>query len=356
MKKNRKIVGIATIIAVMVSLLVVSVPAKEQETIKYALSPMKGKDVHSIPEGSTIVHLKDGTTKVYGPTKELILSVNDSDVEMVPTPSGPMRATDVYQVPSGALIDTKGNTTKVYKDRRCILTVIDHSKDTKKLPNLKTRRRWTDNDIDPPIDVGRWIEFATDDSYDTVDYFSGYWAVPSSPPNPNNNVLDYLFISLQAPGTGIIQPVLRWYNDQWKIASWYCIGGSGYHSPEKPVDVGDTIHGTMFYSPMWGRNQTPVRAPSRWTIITSGNGYSTTIGTTLMNDEGMTEQVAFEAYDINGDEDVPGDTLFTNLNIRNNGQRVDVQWKEEIDPADEAHFSDLRVRRYSDYTVGLETA
>ena len=343
-QKSKKMVGITAAMVVIVSLLVVSVPAKESEKIKYALSPMEGKDIHSIPIGSTIVHLKDGTTEVYGPKRDLVLSVNDSDVEMVPTPSGLMKATDVYQVPSGALIDTKGNTTKVYKDGRCILTVINMD-----LNQAQTRT--------PSDGIGGWIEWADDMSKDTVDYFSGYWTVPTSPPNPGN-VTDHLFISLTKYDS-IIQPVLTWMEGDWEIASWYGYGddpGHYFHSSPKPVDVGDTVHGTMFYSPIWGNNQTLVRAPSRWTIITSGNGYSTTISTTCMDDEGLTEQVALECPGAYRDDDLPGDTLFTNLNIRNNGQRVDVQWKEEIDPADEAHFSDLRVRRYSDYTVILETA
>ncbi|MEA1994258.1 MAG: hypothetical protein U9N35_07705, partial [Euryarchaeota archaeon] len=81
-----------------------------------------------------------------------------------------------------------------------------------------------------------------------------------------------------------------------------------------------------------------------------------TISTTSMDDEGMTEQVAFEAYDINGDEDVPGDTLFTNLNIRNNGQRVDVQWERIVDYKDARYLSGLYVWAPSDYKVKLYTA
>jgi len=125
MDKKRKITGMMAAIAVIISLLVVNVPAEEKDkTIKFALSPMEGEDVYPIPVGSIIVHLPDGTTEVYSPQKKLILSVEDKDVEMIPTPSGFVRATHVHQVPTGALIDTRGNTTEVYKDGRCILTVI----------------------------------------------------------------------------------------------------------------------------------------------------------------------------------------------------------------------------------------
>lgn len=350
MNKKRMALGVAVSLIICIGLILPSAISEKDKTIKLALSPMEGEDVYPIPVGSTIVHLPNGTTEVYGPQKELILSVEDKDVEMIPTPSGFVKATHVHQVPSGTTIVTTGNTAKAYKVGVCLLTVINHCKSIADKGIDQTR-----NNNQPKIlgrysdGSGRWIEFATDDSKDTVDHYDGYWTVPSSPPNPDNNVINYLFISMQ--DNGIIQPVLEYTaSGNWKIASWYGSGNDYYHSTKKPVDEGDLIHGIMNYE--WAGHLWEWR----WTITTTGNGYSTTIHTIDFDDKNMTEQVAFEAYYINGDGDVPGDTLFTNLNIKNNGQRVDVTWVPIVDPADAEYLDDLYVRMYSDYKVRLETA
>jgi len=120
------------------------------------------------------------------------------------------------------------------------------------------------------------------------------------------------------------------------------------HSTPIEVNEGDLIHGVMEY------NWHPYGY--RWTITTEVNGINTYIHTYSFDDRNKTEQVALECLGADEDDDLPGDTLFINLYISNNGRRVDVDWKEEIDPVDAAHFNNLHVQVYSDYTVKLYTA
>ncbi len=78
----------------------------------------------SIPYGSKIYRVGNRTV-VYGTNGSVLLNVSDSNVSKVCTPAGAcVPATHVIQVPSGSLIKREGNVTKVYKNGKCILTVL----------------------------------------------------------------------------------------------------------------------------------------------------------------------------------------------------------------------------------------
>ena len=191
-----------------------------------------------IPRGSIVRHLENGITEVYKRDNSLMMRSLDLEAAMVATPSGLARATHVYVVPSGSEINTRGNTTDVYENNTLILRVIDSG--VLAVPQFSG-----------------WIEQANNWSVSNLDYFGANWVVPSRPPGPGTDVVDFLFNAIEPQtGSAIIQPVLEWNqagSGGWTLRSWYGpVNGNYYCSSPVAASSGNSISGVMSYSRLLG--------------------------------------------------------------------------------------------------------
>lgn len=185
-----------------------------------------------------------------------------------------------------------------------------------------------------------WIEYAYDRTTASLPLtlFDGYWNVPSSPvsrPGTGSSARTiFLFNSIEDYPTynAIIQPVLEWNNIDtgyyWDIASWTLRGSSSFHSTRITVSTGHTIRGQMQWS----------SSSQAWFVITydTTTGSSTSLTTTWMPSPSSTsleESIVLEEKKIYNDNDVPGDTLFSNMVYRSNGVKVPIVLKRYVSPS-----------------------
>jgi hypothetical protein len=110
----------------------------------------------------------------------------------------------------------------------------------------------------------------------------GEWSVPPAPPSNDSQTLFY-FTGLEDINdvVTILQPVLGWnadFGSAWGIASWNCcVNGAANEGPAQPVNPGDTILGSIWYTcPVGTRNC------SSWEVITQDlqNGKSSFLNMT----------------------------------------------------------------------------
>lgn len=314
--------------------------------------------VYPIPEGSTIVH-KAGITTVYGPERNVLLSIEDSESGIVSTPAGPARATHVHQVPSDSIVkNVDERTTEVIYDGKVILRVINENEIRE---TGMIEHEWLEYAMHPRPESGT--------SYLSVTEFTAYWEVPPRPPY-YGDARDFLFPAIQDnyhyyPKT-IIQPVLEWNQGGsgcWTVSSWTGKDGSAdpgdeeyYRSDPQYAEEGDTIMGVMQVS------------ADGWDI-TTGNlntGEYTSVRGQLDTTDNLWIFVALEGYHIRDNGDVPGDTTFHDIVVKDGyGRDItgDILWYERYDPEAQSILSDLKVWCYSgpydDYlprTIILETA
>jgi hypothetical protein len=286
---------------------------------------------HKIPRGAIIRQLKNGITEVYESDNSLLLRALDSEAAMIPTPSGLAKATHVYIVPSGSDIDRRGNITDVYENGTLILRVFDVGALT--VPQYSG-----------------WIEQANNWSVSNLDYFGANWVVPSNPPNPGTNVVDFLFNAIEPQsGNAIIQPVLEWNqagSHGWTCRSWYGpVNGNYYCSAPIKASTGNTISGTMSYSPWLG-----------WQITCRNNStyQSTSIRTRAIGTNKLAVFSALEGYNVAGNNDVPGNTTFNNMSFKYNQKGVNIVWNPYI--SSDTGLTGLKVDIISASKVILRTA
>ncbi len=81
----------------------------------WGFSAGNNHDGYHLEVGTTIYHLKDGTTKVYDPDNVLIMNVNDDEMNHVAVPGGGgfQPATHGISVPNGSFVTGDGFITKV---------------------------------------------------------------------------------------------------------------------------------------------------------------------------------------------------------------------------------------------------
>jgi hypothetical protein len=259
-----------------------------------------------IPRGSIIRHLENGITEVYKFDSSLIMSTRDSEAAMVATPSGLVRATHVYGLPSGSEIDNKGDTTDVYENDTLILRVVDSG--ALAIPSYNG-----------------WIESAYNWAAGNLDNFSANWVVPSNPPSPGANVVDFLFPAIEPQsGRAIIQPVLGWNQvgrAGWTGSSWYGTGNSYYYSTPISTNSGNSISGVMAFNAKLG-----------WqiTFTNSTNSQSTSLKTKITNNKNLAVFTALEGYNIASISDVPGDTTFSGMSFKYKNNYVNMTWNPFI--------------------------
>lgn len=228
---------------------------------------------------------------------------------------------------------TIDNVTKVYHDEVCILTVVNQS--GSELPT-------------PSFDG--WIEQTRDLDVDGLCNFRAKWHCPSDPPSPSSNAINYVFNAIQPNDcSAIIQPVIEWnYANSgcWTGACWEVTLSDYYRSD--PIDVVENDE-------IWGQM---VRSNNTWWIYLSN--YTGLEATSLQSWE-CDEQndlmifCALEGYNIDSDNDVPGDITFYDMIFKDssNGD-IDITWDTYI--AQGTGLTGLGVTVYSDSSAKLNTA
>ncbi len=284
--------------------------------------------VHLIPKGSTVIHLDNGQTVVNGPNGNTILRVADSLSALVPTPGGLVRATHVFSLPQGADVRRQGNAIEVYHGGELLLRVVEQSNNSSDTPPSSKCQ---------PLFCG-WIEYA-DATIPSVDTFQADWTVPTYPSNPGS-AFGYLFNGLQQGTSGIVQPVLEWnysnsqynFSGRWAGAAWAVVNDQDYmYGPMFGVSAGDSITGEL----NWEANL------SEWGIVFEDTTtlQSSSLNSSIVNTtSNLWAVTTMEGYNIDGNEDVPGNTEFDNMHMNYNGNDVEPNcnntgtWCTYVDP------------------------
>jgi len=313
-------------------------PSTKEQKQPFSVDP--NTQGFNIPKGSLIFHHSNGTTQVLGPGNVLIANLIDANTATIHTPSGEAHVSDYYDIPSGSFIDSTGNTTHIYDSNKAtkelLLTVIDE-----RIPSP----------ITPPTWAGDWIEQARDLTVSQLSLFDANWYVPESPSNNGTNY-DYLFTGIE-PSTQdrIAQPVLEWnYNEGgngWTGAAYYVYNGGHYRATGFSTQEGHELWGYMCNPSGLGLWYVTLEDwdDSGWSGLSfSSSGFNTS---------NLKVFCALEGYLINGDSDVPGDTLFFNMELMYLGIAVTIDWDPHITSG--TGLTGLDVEIYSQATVNLET-
>lgn len=357
------ILGIATLL--VISLLTwglgpVMAQDKEFQRIDKPLSPVGGDDVHGIPPGSTIHHLDNGITKVYGPGGRHILTTKDSLESLIPVPQGVLaRASHVHSVPSGSIVSKAGNDIRIYYEEACILTIVDDGNSAETtLPSLG-ESEWTDNAQTLGYSIHCHIEYAKDRDVDNLDYFKAYWSVPDSPPDPYYKCTDYIFNAIQTKYSGvehqnILQSVLEWNyvrgSYEWTCATWVGLWGTYINGTRIDASEGDELYGRLRVT-TGGWWEAKIR-----NMDTHESSYLYT-DFDYFGDDNLVLYLDLESWNFyHLDDDMPGDILFHNMIFRDDERDdINITWRGYT-PGKAWGLTGLKVRRYSDRKVKLYTA
>jgi hypothetical protein len=174
---------------------------------------------------------------------------------------------------------------------------------------------------------GPHIEDAYDTDIDGIGYFRAQWDVPSSPPSPLSQTLDYVWNGLEPEDeSDVLQPVIRYtQSDGWKGIAYYGIDGYYYPSSAISASPGDEIWGTIWYD---SGNQNWRVTVYNWdtyssTYITTNNFYASQNALIYLDLESR-DGVA------NGDQ-LPGDIYFTGMQVLDtSSQAIDFDWTGEV--------------------------
>ncbi|MBA7657842.1 hypothetical protein ES703_65785 [subsurface metagenome] len=340
--KKAYIPGIAILLVMSLLMWAVGpVMAQDEEfqRIDKPLSPVGGDDVYSIPPGSTIHHLDNGITKVYGPDGRHVLTTRDTLESLIPVPMGGLvGASHVHSVPSGSKISRVENGIKVYHDGACILSVVNEG----------------DNAETPPPSSSGWIEYSRDSDVDDLRYFRASWSVTAEPPDHDYWTTDYIFNAIVSPdGTDILQPVLEWNvvrgTYEWTCAAWYGIDDEYFHGARIDASVDDDLYGYMRkYDTEWKTKIRNLDTGESSILWTDPNEFHT--------GDNLKIFCALEGWYVDDDDDVPGDTLFHDMIFTDDeGDPINITWYGYT-PGTAWGLTDLKVVRYSDEEVELQTA
>ena len=324
----------------------------------------QGDGKFSVPSGAVIHHSNDGITRVFDKKGKQIFEVNDKASGIINTPKGPFPASHVFEVPSGAFITDNGKKTFVIYENQVICTVINEDAFTNSDAKGQSLADQVSTSSVVPLTTPfyGWIEYAYDRTTTSLPLtlFDGYWNVPASPVSRSGTgsaaKTIFLFNSIEdyPAYSAIIQPVLEWNNIDtgyyWDIASWAVRGTNSFHSTRITVSTGHTIRGQIQWS----------SSTQAWYITTYDTtaGSSTSLTTTWMSSPSSTsleESMALEGKNITSNNDVPGDTLFTNMVYQSSGQTEPIVLKRYISPS--APLTQLNVEILTNPSVvRLDTA
>lgn len=270
---------------------------------------------YGIPSGSIVVHAADGTTQVFGQDGDQLLSISDERSEKIPTPAGVEKpCTRVHQLPNDSSVYYHGDKIFVLDHTgELILVVINENPSSEQRAEALTR--WTGND---------WVESAEDNDVDYITESIAYWSVPTSPPSLESNEMIYLFNSITGVSDSkeyILQPVLRYYgaNQKWEGHAWACDtdGPDDFVGPLFDTAVGHTMKGRIY----WSNNL------QLWSItlydLTTGQYSSVSMNRIAPQSNSKVAHV-LEGYHLDDNTDVPGDTLFYDMEYKSFGTPMSV--------------------------------
>jgi len=308
-----------------------------EEIISGELSPVTDVNTYTVPSGSIIIHSKDGITRVFSQNGKEVVCANDEKAKKIATPGGFVPATYVHQVPSGSEVLRDGNVTMVYFNGEHILTEINENEDS----------------VATAQDYDGYIETASDWSVNELRSFSAYWTVPSDPPSPESDTVNFLFPAIEpSDGSEIIQPVLEWNNGGtgcWKGSAWYSTNGQYYHSTPITVQSSHTLEGAMDWIESYGEWSTYLKDIS--------TGAETSIYSSNFGSTDLAVFAAYEGYNIQDNSDVPGDTTFYNMDfLDTHNHAVDITWAPWVSSSASQYLTGLSVQIDSDSSVRLLTA
>jgi hypothetical protein len=248
------------------------------------------------------------------------------------TPFGPAKPENSHKVPSGSLIIEQKDLTEVFGPNKEKILTLPKAVSVK-APSRKIRP------------YGDWIEWASDDvNSREINYFKAEWSIPTS---PSGDGTVFLFNGLCPPSLeAIVQPVLQWGKSAagggryWAVASWYVwLDQSGeikdIHSELMDVREGENLAGIITKSGyMWsieiqkGKGVGP--KPKRSISVQSSFSYPWPC-------------IALEGYNIDTLGELPGRTIFTNLQLKIGGGKFMPSWMAHIDDEAKRLFPGLRV-------------
>jgi len=365
--KKRKILGMMAAIAVIISLLIVNVPAEEKENfsvVKYPFSAKKTMNTYYIPEGSIIYHYNDGVTTVYNKEGKIVLKTKDSETPKILTPLGiEMPVTYCFQgnmergskvvygsfrihtEDKGVLIDDKALIE--YKPDDSILYVRMHERGWKPEPNIVIDHR------DQIAQKGTrsfsgWIERSQDLDVSLIDEFNAYWRVPLSPPSPHYNSVNFLFNGIQPISGGkIVQPVLEWnqlQSHRWTARAWWASTTESRCGDPINVYFWDIVKGCLEYDgygqPRW---QVTIWKGSNYSYVEAPAGF--------IGDSHVDVFTVLEGKYIQNDNDVPGDATFYNMTFYkyiggnpSNKRPITIIWGKWINQSAKNYLTGLDVK------------
>ncbi len=349
---SSKALGLVLVLVIVGSGVVLAI-GHEQKAENKAATKITGDFTHGVPlkwmQNLTVDRCGENY-KCFYQNGHLIAKINDNSVPEVLTPFGKVRATHIFKVPSGARITVDNHTIKVTYRNIVLLTVRDPE-------IIKTTR--IEGQYDTKSDViNGWIESAYNYWVREVVFFSSEWRVPQSPRSTTSTI--FLFPAIEQNqngviGFGILQPVLEWNNrgsPAWTIASWYGYGDYYFYSTPKRVYVGDKIVGTI----MWNEQERvweveTCRVTSYWqctAILT--NTYNS------LRPQNVALFIALEGYGVDGAEDLPGDTYFRQISVRDSaGQMVNINWYTWINQTARESLDGLGVEVLNSQAINLLT-
>uniref|UniRef100_UPI003204FB2A hypothetical protein n=2 Tax=Methanoculleus TaxID=45989 RepID=UPI003204FB2A len=297
-------------------------PSIETIAVFEALSPRAeqriadGRTEGGIPFGSIIVHAADGITRVFDEDGDQLLSVSDEQSGKLPTPAGVEKScTRLHQLPNDARVYHQGDQTFVLDAAgELILTVID---ETAASGRTVAPLGWLGND---------WIESAEDEPDADITEYTAYWKVPSGPPSGlEANERIYLFNVIRGTaGTEryLLQPVVCYNGSthQWEGQAWAACSPDlqdSYYGPLFDTAAGHTMRGRIYWSDdlnLWSI-----------TIYDHTTGQYSSLSTNCMQPQpGCLVACALEGWRIDDNDDVPGDTLFYDMEYRSYGTPMSI--------------------------------
>ncbi|MGA8778352.1 InlB B-repeat-containing protein, partial [Methanoregula sp.] len=325
------------------------------------------------PVGAIIYHSQGGVTSVFDSNGNQLFATNDATAALVATPNGEAPATFVHEIPSGSIVKYGTNGTFVFYNSQLILTLVNEggsnlvNENSIAVPSAVSVPVSSCGNLNGNNYIG-WIEDAeTSASAPTsLTRFEATWKAPEQTPNTTESQAGPLaiFNGIQNASTGvtdgIMQPVLSWDyipKDFPTTPRLYYTGAAwDFHTPNSgedslhstPISVspGDTVRGTMEWSPYL----------KTWIIQFSdiNNGRTTEFHSNRFTTTNLQLFMAVEASQqgviINPTPTVPslnngltGSISFNNIIIQNNGQSVPVIFSPDICSLATQHFNSLNV-------------
>jgi len=227
-----------------------------------------------------------------------VIAASPKGIKLVPTPFGLRPAQCVHRsVGHDVVLKPVADGVEIHHPNKTIVKLPalpeciewDKHMQSQRMErrSLKLQQVFKDKNDSLPAPLDGWLDNAGYYPPGFVLDFSGYYLVPTNPPNDGSQVLFY-FIGTEnfqsGVGVTILQPVLTWGNgiNGWSVASWNCCpsGQSHESNPLVGFGSGSTLYGlidksgdTWGVTSQWGSQQTTLNVANNgrtfdWTDVT----------------------------------------------------------------------------------------